>query len=90
MSDFNIQQVKAKLDQDLKDATVKSEALQKNTDSFLDTVKDLKTVDPEDVFPEKEETEFLTQIETDLDNSLNDAVLDLAGKEKDEVHETSK
>lgn len=89
MSDFNIQQVKAKLDQDIKDATAKSEALQKNTDSFLRKAQDFKTVDPDDVFPETEETEFLTQIETDLDNSLNDAVLDLAGKDEGKVNETS-
>ena len=79
MTDFDIQQVKKKLEQDLQDATEKGDVFEKDSDSLLKKGEDLEDIKEKE---DQDESKKLAQIQAELDESLNNAVLDLAGKER--------
>lgn len=81
MSDFNIQQVKAKLEKDLKEAAHVSKAFEKDLDSLekrMETLNSNSTKDSvkDDSTSEVEENKILEKMQTEFDESLNKAVLD--------------
>lgn len=79
MTDFDIQQVKKKLEQDLQDATEKGDVFEKDSDTLLKKAEALEDIEEKE---DQDESKKLAQIQAELDESLNNAVLDLAGKER--------
>ncbi|MBP6974635.1 MAG: hypothetical protein KBB54_01690 [Candidatus Pacebacteria bacterium] len=79
MTDFDIQQVKKKLEQDLQDATKKGDVFEKDSDTLLKKAEALEDIEEKE---DQDESKNLAQIQAELDESLNNAVLDLAGKER--------
>lgn len=85
MTDFNIEEEKKKLEQDIKDAIAQGQAFERDVNELLKKVEAAEAGRPDldTLVSDKEEEEALNQIRGELDESLNNAVLDLAGKAKE-------
>lgn len=89
MTDFNIQQVKKKLEEDLKYAAEKNGDFKKDAEALLKKMKKSKLGDLDSSADsdaaskdDEEETEALAKMEADFNESLDNAVIEFATKEQ--------
>lgn len=79
MSDFNIQQVKAKLAKDLDESILINQDFEKDLDSLEKRIETLNSNSTKDISTsEARENKILENMQTEFNESLNSAVLDFA------------